>query len=145
MNRGGVVACALLWLLACSSGARPLSPPTIAVGHDVCTACGMIISEPRFAAAIVSEQSSPLVFDDLGEAVSWLRERPVPGTSVLFVHDYPTRKWHRAADCTFVRVPGLATPMGSGLLAFAQPAVAQAFAHDRQLSVLTLEEILHAS
>src|SRR5262245_16948176 len=45
------------------------SPPAIAYGRDECAHCGMIISDDRFAAALIvrdGAQSHPLLFDDIG-------------------------------------------------------------------------------
>ena len=46
----------VLFLAACTARASQPTPPKIHYGEDICTDCGMIISEPRFASAYAVEQ-----------------------------------------------------------------------------------------
>ena len=54
-------------LLGCVSNLDPSEPPEVHYGEDVCDACNMIISEPRFAAAYYTEDGAVRRFDDIGD------------------------------------------------------------------------------
>jgi len=132
-RRRGLLPVFLLVTAAACAGDRSTGPPEIHYGLEECRHCRMIVSEERFAAAVV-EGGEAAPFDDLGCLVAHLRERGdgVPADSsapgggpVAWVHDHPTGHWLPAADAHFVRDPELITPMGSGLLAFAHRAEAE--------------------
>jgi copper chaperone NosL len=95
--------------------------------NDACAHCRMAVSDPRFAAQVVAPREEPRFFDDLGCLRDWLREHPrLPRGAVAFVADHRTGAWVRAARAVYARVPGLATPMGSGLVAHADGASREA-------------------
>jgi copper chaperone NosL len=132
-RRRGLLPVFLLVTAAACAGDRSTGPPEIHYGLEECRHCRMIVSEERFAAAVV-EDGEAAPFDDLGCLVAHLRERGdgVPADSsgagndmVAWVHDYPTGGWLPAAGAHFVRDPEVITPMGSGLLAFADRARAE--------------------
>ena len=78
----------------------------------------MAVSAPRFAAQVVAPGEEPRFFDDLGCLRDWLRAHPSPPRgAVAYVADHRTGAWVRAAAAAYARVPGLATPMGSELVA----------------------------
>ena len=116
-------------LLGCGRP-RPGDAPTVRLGSDPCARCGMIVSEERFAAGYVGDDGGSVVYDDLGEMLAALDERPeLRGRA--WVRDMKDGGWLRLKDAHAVRVPGLATPMGSGWIAFARQADAEAFARER--------------
>jgi len=128
-----LVLAALLPLAASACGAAedPLAPPDIVYGEDACAECGMILSEPRFAAAsLVDDQGrvTPRVFDDIGDMLRYLGARPELVVRRSYVHDLETDAWLDAETAVFVRAPDLRTPMASHLAAFADLARAEAFA-----------------
>jgi len=45
-----------LLLGACGGRQGALQPPEIYYGQDTCARCGMLISDPRFAAALLTEE-----------------------------------------------------------------------------------------
>lgn len=110
-------------LTAC--GGAPLSgPPTLHLGRDECAGCGMIISEERSAAALLMEEGGErrhLVFDDIGCMLDYEREHAA-GARVIerYVHDYGSREWGPGGSAVFLIAEDgkLATPMGSGIVAF---------------------------
>jgi copper chaperone NosL len=123
MKRALVFAAAALTLSACSR-APNLDPPELRVGQDTCHECGMIISDARHAAAILATRDGleeTYLFDDTGEMLDF---QPPAGAAVdrRFVHDFATGQWIDAAAARFVKSPALRTPMGTGVVAYADEA-----------------------
>jgi copper chaperone NosL len=114
-------------LAACGDRTR-VEPPEIHYGQDVCSACGMIVSEERFASAAVVEDAEgrreALIFDDLGCMMGHLRrlERGTAGEEAgrvlaRFVRGYAGTGWVEAEEAAYVRSDEIPSPMGSGLAA----------------------------
>jgi copper chaperone NosL len=115
-----VAAAALLALLAGCSGDKPLDPPDIRFGQDTCAECGMIVSDERFAGAIVYRRDREVqhaLFDDVGEMLTFTP--PHAEASRWWVRDAQTRAWVDADAAHFVVESRTHTPMGTGVLAFA--------------------------
>jgi copper chaperone NosL len=91
-------------------------------GQEICAYCRMTVSEPRFASQIVAPGEDALFFDDHGCLRDFLRAGRAPGGGAVFVADHRTLQWVEAARAVYTRVPGLHTPMGSGLIAHADDA-----------------------
>ncbi len=126
---------------ACAPAAVPQTPPTIRYGEDMCDGCGMIISEPTYAAGYHTTTGETRRFDDIGEMMNYHREHQ-EGVAAFWVHDRDTREWIRAETAYFVISPYLHTPMGYGVAAFATESVARDQASQLTGHVLTFEELL---
>jgi len=115
--------CAEVWISGC--GPSESEPVEIESG-DKCSFCGMDIEQPAFASEIIYE-GNVYKFDDLAcmNAFKTKNREKIHGTT--YVTDHPTKRWVRYDAATIV-VTDVATPMGSGLLAFANPERANAFA-----------------
>lgn len=136
----------ILWIaLAVLAGCKPQpkdpQPPEIRYGQEACSACGMVIDEPRFAAATLLVSGEYLKFDDAGEMLSYHMNHPEDQVAAWFVHDYPSEKWIRGEQAFFVKSQGLQTPMGSGIAAFADQSAAESFAAERNGEVFSLDKI----
>jgi copper chaperone NosL len=117
--------------LAISACARSSGgPPEIHYGRDACARCGMIVSEERFASGYVAPGGETVAFDDLGEFLA-LVSMDSALAAKSYVHDAQDGRWLRATQAVFVKLPGLATPMGSGYAAFSSEAGAREFARRR--------------
>lgn len=119
-----------LVLVACASPIDPTQPPVIVYGEDVCARCGMIIADERFAAGAVVEVGRDhyeyRIFDDIGDMFVYFHDEGADLHVVsTFVHDYHSKAWINAENATFVRAESLHSPMGFGLAAFEDKAVAQ--------------------
>lgn len=109
----------VLALVLAGCGGEPAGgPPEIQYGLEECGHCRMIISEEKFAAASVDASDTVTRFDDLGCMVEYLGQQPTPPRRV-WVHDHATGDWIAGETAWFVRDPRGATPMASGLVAFA--------------------------
>jgi hypothetical protein len=113
-------------LLAFACAAGPVAPPVVHWGSDECTHCHMILSEPRFAAVARDDAGAEARFDDLGCLVRWRAEQGSAVEWQVWVRDADGEAWIDAPAAWFVRVPGRATPMGSGLSAHASRTAAEA-------------------
>lgn len=144
--KSAVTTLFLLWIaLAGLAGCKPRpqgpQPPEIRYGQEMCSACGMVIDDPRFAAATLLVSGEYLKFDDVGEMLSYHMNHPEDQVSAWFVHDYPSENWIRGEQAFYVRSQSLQTPMGSGIAAFAERAAAESFAAERDGEVFSLDQI----
>ena len=116
-------------------------PPEIVVDQTVCSRCGMLISEPLYAAAYKTEGQAPRVFDDIGCLRAAARGENAP--ILTWFHDGEDRAWIPGAGTVFVTSTGFHTPMGGGIIAFRDAAAAQRSALEHQGQVIpSLVELL---
>jgi copper chaperone NosL len=110
-----VVALPCLATLAACGREVNTGPAEIKWDRDVCEHCGMIISDRHYAAEIrVGPKHKVHKFDDIGCAVTWLKEHPsaqAPGAEI-WVNDYRNSEWLDARRAHYVS--GRTTPMGYG-------------------------------
>jgi len=95
------------------------APPAVHYGEDVCARCGMIVSDDRFAAAIVAPGDGErfvAVYDDIGEMLDDAEAMSRPGAA-LWVHDFNTSEWIDARGAYYCKGGDLVTPMASGIAA----------------------------
>ena len=112
---------AVLFTAACGAG-RP-APAPLDTRNDACAECRMTVSSARFASQIVAPGEEPRFFDDLGCLAAHLIDAPAPPAgAAVYVADYRTREWAPAASAVYTKVDGLATPMGSHVVAHASAA-----------------------
>jgi nitrous oxide reductase accessory protein NosL len=117
----------LLMLSGCAK-TEDAGPPEIRFGQDTCQACGMIIEDERYAAAVVTIGAGGVVekraFDDVGEMLEFA---PPQGAQEVkrYVRDVTTRQWLEADRATLVKSTQVQTPMGSGIVAYRDPQAAR--------------------
>ena len=131
----------VIFLAACSSDPAEVQPPEMHYGEDVCDACGMLISDAKFAAAAVEEDGTAHKFDDIGDLVSHYAAHPGTKVKAYFVHDYPSENWLRAEQAFFIVSPRIQTPMAHGIAAYADRAAAAAAAQKYGVKIMTFDEI----
>jgi copper chaperone NosL len=122
-----LAALSLTLLVACGSGPDLDEPPEIRYGEDVCDRCLMIINEARYAAAYVTPEGDARLFDDIGGMAASIDEAPEE-VAVFWVHDYDTEEWLKAKKAFYVESDDLLTPMGFGIIAFADEGRAEEWA-----------------
>ena len=102
-----------IWLLLAAAlsgcGGRAEGPPEIVVDRDACSHCGMLISEPMYAAAARTDGSAPRVFDDIGCLRHAVRGERGPITS--WFHDADGGGWIDGGGAIFVASPEIRSPM----------------------------------
>ena len=113
----------MAWLIAAGllSGCQPICanrPPAVRFGEEACAECRMIISDERFAAAVVTATGEAFKFDDIGCLVEH-EANQTASDSAYWVRDFRSREWLNAREATFVHSSSIASPMGFGLAALA--------------------------
>lgn len=137
----------LLTVVPACVRSEPAGPPMLRLGRDECAECGMILSEDRCCAALLVERNARrehLLFDDLGCLVDHEQEhasehRVVEG----YVRDYATRAWLPWREAAYIHGDGdrLHTPMGFGMVAFADRAAAEHAARDLGAVVVSFNDL----
>ena len=106
-----------LLLGACSKPA----PVAVVVGKDTGAFCGMVISDPRFAAQVVTEKGKTYLFDAIECLVAFVTEEAVPADQIhstwVANFDQPG-EWLAAEEAYYLQSSQLHSPMGVNLLAF---------------------------
>ncbi len=133
---------AALFLVACGSEIDFDQPPDIVYGEDVCERCSMIINEARYAAAYVTEDGQAHRFDDIGGMLAHNAEM-ADDVIVFWVHDFESEEWLKAEDAHYVMGDHI-TPMGFGIVAFAQRDRADAWVAEQSGMIMTFEELLNS-
>ena len=125
-----ILALTVSTAVGCS--ARADGPPRIEVDRIPCAHCGMLISEPTFAAAYRAPHGDARVFDDIAcllEAASHEQDRS--GLRFWF-HDAASSQWIDGGIATFVKSASMKTPMGGGIVAYGDQAAATKAAAEKQ-------------
>ena len=118
----------LVLILAACGGGDASGPPEIQYGRDICVECNMIISEARHSAAYRLDDGTEKVFDDVGGMVKHGREHGEFDRATAWVHDYQTEEWVEADVAFYVPTESSDSPMGHGIIAFADRERAATFA-----------------
>lgn len=136
--RVAMLTASVLVLTSCQTG--PPRPIEITLNEEACRQCRMAISQREFAAEVVPANDDVQFFDDIGCLVRWIRLHN-PGKAGIFVVDRISGTWLDAHIARFVRSREYPTPMGFGIVAFSDPAEAQAAARDSDGQVLSWEQL----
>jgi len=129
-------------LLAAACSAKAMGAPDIIVDRTVCSHCNMLISELTYAAAYQVDGNDPRVFDDIGCMLDGLRGEGASPINV-WVQNAAGGGWLDAGDAIFVASPNVRTPMGGGILAYADANEAAKAATAHRGSVLkTFEDLM---
>ncbi len=137
-------------LLALVAGCAASGPVALRWGEEGCRHCHMTLADRRFGAELVSATGRPYAFDDAGCAALFLAsgdlvEHDVGSAWVIdFLHPDSLIP---AGSARFVRSAAFRTPMGSGVIAVADPAAADSLARATQgerLSWRELVDLAHA-
>jgi copper chaperone NosL len=121
--------------VGCAQAVNTAEPPKIVYGQDVCDRCSMIISEEKYAAAYWTEAGEARRFDDIGGMLAFITAEP-EDVAAYWVHDFETAAWIRAEEATYVASGELVTPMGFGIVAFADEELAQAMASESETGTI---------
>lgn len=138
--RFALLGVAMLLVTSCRVAA--VGPPDIVVDRTPCSHCGMLISEPVYAAAYETAGGETRVFDDFGCLRNAVRAEGVVPTRV-WVHDATSAEWMDGGAAAFVASQEIRTPMGGGVLAYRRIEDAErAAAKHKGRIVRSLRELL---
>lgn len=101
----------LLLLVGCSVDLK--NPRPIRYDSEVCDECAMMISEPRFAAQIVTTEGKVSSFDDPACAFRYIADEGPSIGNMWFVDSTDTTQWLDWKTVGFV--PATGAPMDGGL------------------------------
>ena len=104
-------------LFGCPQDAKT-GPVEITWDRDQCASCGMVISEPHFAAEVRGGPKGALAkFDDIGCALKWLGSQSwaEDTTTEIWVARRADRQWLNAKTAKYLA--GKSSPMGYGFAA----------------------------
>ncbi len=119
-----------------------LDPPEVRWGQDICFECSMILSDDRYAAAVVTIQMGErheYLYDDLGEMLA--HPPSTEGNFKQWARDNQARQWIDASSAYYVRSRRLHTPMGYGVVAFANLQDAEALRDETEGELLALSDL----
>ena len=121
--------------------------PEIVVDRTACSHCGMLVSEPIYAAAYKAAGAEARVFDDLGCLRDAARKdgRLEGGRledAKVWVHDAVTGSWIDGETAAFVTARAIRTPMGGGTLAYRDAADASRAAAMHRTRTCTLASFM---
>ena len=122
---------------------QPSGPEPILHGRDVCAHCRMHIGQPGFAGEMRDERGALTKYDDVGCLVEAMLRTPgrIPEA---WVEDHATGRLIPLLAASLVRGERSRTPMGSGLLAFADDAAARTLVQANGAELVRLEDLVHA-
>jgi copper chaperone NosL len=130
--------------LTVACGQREMTPAALDTAKERCARCGMGVSDVKFAAQIVAPGEAPRFYDDIGCFANDVKEKTHPSGAVAFVADHRTGEWVRAASAVYTRVPSLATPMNSHLIAHASAESRGQDAEARDGELVTHKQVFGA-
>jgi len=111
-----VLTCCVLTLVACAAKAD--GPPQIVVDRTPCAHCGMLVSEPAFAAAYRREGADARIFDDIRCLLNDMKDEANPRGLRFWFHDAASGAWIASEEAVFVKSARFRTPMSGGIVAY---------------------------
>ena len=134
-------AVAVMGIAACAATAD--GPPEVAVDRTPCAHCGMLISEPVFAAAYRADGSAARAFDDIACMLAEVRREPQRQAIRFWFHDAVGGEWIDGSAAVFVKSTALRTPMAGGMLAYrSAEGAAKGAATHRGVVIMSLDALL---
>lgn len=123
-NSGAGLAALCLLFTACSR-----EPIPFAWGEDTCHFCKMVLVQKGFAAQRINAKGKAFKFDAVECLVGDVQARPLQEGEAVLVSDRsnPEGALFKAPAAIYLKSPAVASPMGSGLAAFASRDSALAF------------------
>lgn len=131
----GVVATVVLWPV------RRSGPEPIAWGREACAECRMHLSQPGFAGELRGRDGTLTKYDDVGCLLRAMLKTHGEMPEA-WVEDHEGGGFVPLLAAHLVRAESAGTPMGYGLVAFADEAAARAFAAARGGEGVRLEDVV---
>lgn len=132
----------VLAVVAAACTSSPPGPAVLDTATEHCRSCQMPISDAHTASQIVAPGEETRFFDDLACLRAALTRTPLAADARVFVVDHRSGQWVDASRAVFSEVPGLATPMASGLVAHADAATRDADLRGREVHPVARRSVL---
>lgn len=117
----------VLSFIVAACGEPQYEPHPINEETDRCAICNMAIKDDQFATQIITKDSQPIKFDDIGCMYEWIAQNGTDTIGVAFVRDYNSKVWIKLEEATFVYDASIQTPMAYGVLSFESEESAKQF------------------
>jgi len=140
-RRGGLAAASLAAVAACGAP----GPKPIGLGETPCEHCHMTISDPRFAAELVTTHRRIRLFDDAGCLAAYIADGTGDAQAIrsLWVSDYlHPGIMLEAEQAHFVRSDSLRTPMDTRVVAVGRRDAADSLAQSLGGAVIAWAEVV---
>lgn len=124
----GAVAWGVVGAALAGCGTPRIAPVEI-YPEDACATCRMAFSDQRFASEVIDTDGGVFKFDDIACMESFLSGRAETVIAAAYVKDFETKTWI-SRDRAVIVTTSVASPMGSGKIAFADSSRAFAFQKD---------------
>jgi copper chaperone NosL len=120
-----LVPLVVLFLFSCSNN----NPVAIKYNTDKCDHCKMSISDPRFAAELITQKGRAYKFDDIICMIAYAKEHAATSVKDFWINEYQSgNELVHAEKAFFVKTETLKSPMGGNTAAFSALDKATAFA-----------------
>lgn len=119
----------MMSFLGCESSGGD-GPPTLEMGKAECVACGMVINDARYAAAVKSGTGEVNGFDALECLIRHARRNTEEGDQI-WLSDFYDSRMYPESQMTVV-LADFPSPMGGGLAAFKDKSKAEEAATTRR-------------
>jgi copper chaperone NosL len=136
----GTVGAAVVFAVVFLWPSAPTGPEPIVWGRDTCAQCRMHLTGPGFAGELRDGHGRLTKYDDVGCLVRAMRgmHEEMPG---VWVEDHAGGGFVPLLGAHLVRTGSGETPMGSGLVAFADEDAARRFVTERGGEIVALEDL----
>lgn len=134
--RGAVWGMVVASMAGCGA---PRTGPVEIFPEDACATCRMAFSDHRFASEIIDGDGGVFKFDDIACMETFRSGHGEVRVVATFVKDYGTNAWI-AHEHAVIVTTGVASPMGSGKLAFADSSRALAFQKEHPVLTTAVAE-----
>jgi copper chaperone NosL len=134
----GLLACVLL-ISGCHKAAN--SPEDISA-NDTCYFCKSAITEPTFAAELITKDGSLYKFDDMACLIASTKVMGKENIKSFYVMDDSSKTWLPADQARYVHSDKLHTPKGGGYIAFKDASKAQDLASRFQAELLNFNDLV---
>jgi copper chaperone NosL len=141
--RSGLGMLLVLLLAACDG----IAPRPIHFGSEECAHCRMMISDERFAAQLLTTRGLAHSFDAIECLAGFVERGGVAADEVHSIWALDSRQpdsWVAIDDAVFLRSDAVRSPMGAGLIAFADAGAARRAQDELGGEVLRWREVLQA-
>ena len=130
----------IVFLASCTSG----EPEKIAVNSDNCYVCKMTITDPKFAAEIITDKGRIFKFDDIKCLVEYKNSMAPESDKYkfFFVNFNNSNEFLKADDAWLVTGGEVNTPMQGNALALKSKAEAEKLAKEKNAKVIVWKNLL---